>query len=104
MTTDTSTIRIAGLLVREDFTPKLLKVLEELRDAGMNFVYRSEVSIQPDDRFLFILSDRPFIDERQQYEANHILADQLNYESPEPVRFTTEGVHGAYEVVDFIRV
>jgi hypothetical protein len=103
-TTDTSTIRIAGLLVREDFTPRLLKVLEDLRDAGMKFIYRNEISIQPDDRILFMVSDRPFDDEQQQLEANAILADLLNFESPEPARFMTEGVHGVYEVVCFERV
>ncbi len=103
-TTDTATFRIAGLLVREDFTPRLLAVLEELRDAGMKFVFRNQISIQPDDRFLFVLSDKPFESELQQQEANAILADQLNFESPEPARFTTEGMHGIYEIVDFVRV
>jgi hypothetical protein len=103
-TTDLAPIRIAGLVVRRQFTPKLIPVLEELRDTGMKFVFRNEISIQPDDRFLFVLSDRPFDDEAQQHEANAILADLLNFDSQEEVRFTTQGVHGVFEVIDFIRV
>ena len=103
-TTDLAKIRIAGLVVHKTFNPRIIPALEELRDAGMKCVFRNEVSIQPDDRFLFVLSDRPFGDEVQQREANGILADLLNFESPEPVHFTTQGEHGTYEVVDFVRL
>ena len=103
-TTEQTTIRIAGLVVHKTFNPRIIPALEELRDVGMKCVYRNEISIQPDDRFLFVLSDQPFDDEAQQHEANAILADLLNFESAEPICFTTEGVHGVYKVVEFVRV
>ena len=103
-TTGTETFHIAGLVVHKTFNPRIIPVLEELRDNGMKCVYRSEVSIAPDDRFLFVLSDRPFSSDEQRHEADSILVDLLNFESPEPIHFTSEGTHGVFVVIDFVRV
>ena len=101
---ESRTWRIAGLVVHKTFNPRIIPVLEELRDAGMKCVYRSEVIIAPDERFLFVLSDRPFSSDEQRLEADSILTQLIDSDNPDPIRYTTRGEFGEYTIIDFVRV
>jgi hypothetical protein len=96
--------RIAGLALRRVFRPRLVPALKELQAKGMRCVYRSEIRIVPDDRILFVLSDSPFESELQRHEADSIISNLMDSDEPGRVQYETTGLHGAYSVIDMVRV